>query len=185
MRASGIEQADPRYQALLRLLKQNASGASTSGPLTPKHYPGSTADQHVDSSQSNLSVSQLEYPNSAYETGAKLKGPFTLEQLQQLRAQILAFKYLSRNIPLPLVLLNAIKGENKGTQVKKELSDVPPSYPAQQTPPLEDRLSKTQSQPGVTVPKHAPPKSIKLSQQPQPSLSAPSKPTIMVLFPSF
>ena len=37
-------------------------------------------------------------------------GPFTQDQLIQLRAQILAYKYLSRNIPLPPNILQGIRG---------------------------------------------------------------------------
>jgi len=53
----------------------------------------------------------------SFPSNTPLHGPFTTDQLQQLRAQILAYKYLSRNMPLPVELLVAIRNPS----VKKEL----------------------------------------------------------------
>ena len=58
-----------------------------------------------------------------------------MEQLQQLRAQILAYKYISRSMPLPNALLAAIR--NPGS-VKKEALD-------QSAQGQEDRLRRLQT----------------------------------------
>lgn len=121
MRQQGLDQSDPKFQKLLHIYRTHAHllRPNTSASEQP-------AQRSAPPSQNAVSI-------VAAKAGSG--GPFTMEQLQQLRAQILAYKYLSRNMALPAALLAAIRNPSSAKKDAAEAS-------AQ-----EDRLRRIQSPP--------------------------------------
>lgn len=125
MRQQGIDHYDPKFQKLLHiyrshshLFRQSTSSSSPAARTTPEVPPSKAPANTVSLISSKAS------PN----------GPFTMEQLQQLRAQILAYKYLSRNMALPAALLAAVRNPSSA---KRE--------PGSDLTAQEDRLRRIQS----------------------------------------
>ncbi len=135
MQAQGISQSDPKFQKLLTIYRNYsplitrstsaAAAAPSSHGALPEASMNQAAAKTLDGGHGNGSAASARGTN----------GPFTMEQLQQLRAQILAYKYISRNMPLPTALLAAIR--NPGS-VKKEALD-------QSAQGQEDRLRRLQT----------------------------------------
>lgn len=84
MRASGIDQTDPRFIAIYKLLR--AHGVA---------LPALDSEQRTVNSNNNNS---------------KEMSAMSGQQMFQLKAQVLAYKYLSRNQPIPPKLLSALRG---------------------------------------------------------------------------
>jgi hypothetical protein len=102
MKAEGIDQKDPRYMHLLKILKVQSAYHN----LAPMPNTSFGSSQQNPPNDINHVV-----PSSQSSTPSKPTPPgqLTSYQLFQLKAQILAYKYLSRNLPLPPKLLNAIR----------------------------------------------------------------------------
>eukprot|EP01118_Nematostelium_gracile_P014389 TRINITY_DN5591_c0_g1_i2.p1 TRINITY_DN5591_c0_g1~~TRINITY_DN5591_c0_g1_i2.p1 ORF type:complete len:195 (-),score=62.52 TRINITY_DN5591_c0_g1_i2:263-847(-) len=94
-----MDKNDPRYANLLQLLKLQQS-------VHGHHMSGSTSYKAPTAQQQQQQQQQPANEKGPLKVGF---GGITSAQLFQLRAQILAYKYLSRNIALPPKLLLAIK----------------------------------------------------------------------------
>eukprot|EP01114_Cavostelium_apophysatum_P002760 TRINITY_DN1244_c0_g1_i1.p1 TRINITY_DN1244_c0_g1~~TRINITY_DN1244_c0_g1_i1.p1 ORF type:complete len:1348 (-),score=431.50 TRINITY_DN1244_c0_g1_i1:91-4134(-) len=97
LKSQGVDAQDERYAALLKILKaQSLFGYNFQGITSDKAKSNGSGSS---SSSGNIALNQLKVG----------PGGLTNYQLFQLKAQILAFKYLSKNVPLPAKLLGAIR----------------------------------------------------------------------------
>jgi hypothetical protein len=133
MQAQGINQSDPKFQKLLAIYRNYSAHVGTPSSAALSSHGGLP-----EASMNQAAAKTLDSHTSVPSSSARgANGPFTMEQLQQLRAQILAYKYISRNMALPTALLAAIR--NPGS-VKKETLGLD-----QSAPPQEDRLRRLQT----------------------------------------
>jgi hypothetical protein len=123
MKNSGLDNSDPRYQALLRVLKAHSNELQglirqqqQQANLATKAYPQTSTEMKEGVTVQPLPnagmISDKVATNGVLPSKPAPTRPFTQEQLAQLRAQILAYKYLSRNLALPPALLAAIRSPN-------------------------------------------------------------------------
>src|SRR5690554_4965246 len=94
MRAQGINESDSRYATLLKILKTQTLYGHPMNP-NPNYRPPATPSPSITPK-----------PSSA---GKAAGNGINNYQLFQLKAQILAYKYLSRNMALPPKLLAAVR----------------------------------------------------------------------------
>lgn len=176
MRARGIDKNDPRYMTLLKILKAQLLHGYSFTPTS-----GETSN--------GVTVSASNGPTSTGDKGMLKIGPggITQYQLFQLKAQILAYKYLSRNLALPPKLLTAIrtfsmKALQQQQQQQQQLQQPPQQQQQPQVKPTfiqqavqENQQLLNQIKQPVQQPAQIPP----LLKSPSPALVQPSvKPPI-------
>jgi hypothetical protein len=123
MRNAGVPPTDRRYVHLVKLLKAQNLSALQRKPTVPNEPAGKP--NGLPQAPPSLALPPLgEDGIDSVKPQAPL-GPFTASQLAQLKAQILAYRYLSRNLSMPPALLTTIKA----MQAKK------PAYPPAAYPP--------------------------------------------------
>lgn len=94
MRAQGVNESDLRYATLLKILKTQSLHGHPMNP-NPNYRPPATQSPSVTPKHSSA--------------GKVAGNGINQYQLFQLKAQILAYKYLSRNMSLPPKLLAAVR----------------------------------------------------------------------------
>lgn len=191
LKRQGMDQRDPRFVALLRVLQiQRNHGHNIN--WDPRNSNGNTSTTFSNGppsnppvNNSNLEQSKSELLNGNGTTKAKGTNPSKLgiapHQLVQLKAQIVAYKFLTKNLPLPPQVLNAIRSPFKPQPSMN--SSAPTSIPVQNTF-VQPKPSATTPVPSQT-PSSQPPTQrttaiVPPSQLPSPQPSPSSQPPTQV-----
>lgn len=147
MQDRGME-SDPRYAQLMSLLRAKPTSVDMSDAghglqLPPPSMPMGIGNIPPGTGMGgDMPTRSSPAPNLMSQASQKAHG-FSSPQLLQLRAQIMAYKLLARNQPLPEHIRIAIQG--KSPSVKPAGSSMPSST----VPPQSSQLpSRTQNQPG-------------------------------------
>lgn len=112
MKAQGMDQKDPRFLTILKILKVQSNLGHNLANLASRSVSNNTTNNNSASRTGNQTTNgPTVATTSTNSSSSKSSGSGQLSsyQLFQLKAQILAYKYLSRNLPLPPKLLNAIR----------------------------------------------------------------------------
>lgn len=124
MKAQGVPATDKKYATMVKLLRaQNlaALGFIKEKPAGPSSQSAPAAAQPTSSSTSAATESAVpvdpalvqmneELQQSKFSAQSVKNTAFSPAQMHQLKAQVLAFRYLTHNMPLPTNLMLAIRG---------------------------------------------------------------------------